>query len=100
MGMSADVEAFRPADDKWREMKAIWDACKKAGVQVPEAVTDFFNDEAPDEAGVRISLYGEDEIVEKYDGGRERCEDGLQVDLDKLLAKYPGVKYLRFVNYY
>jgi hypothetical protein len=54
MGMSTHVVAFKPADDKWRKMKAVWDTCKAAGVNLPTEVEQFFNWTSPDPNGVQI----------------------------------------------
>jgi len=53
MGMSMHVEAIRPGDGKWEQMKAIWDACEAGAVPVPAEVVRFFNNERPDPAGAQ-----------------------------------------------
>lgn len=45
---------FKPVDDRWRQMKAAYDACTAADVPVPERVSKFFNHDTPDEAGVEV----------------------------------------------
>ena len=55
MSMSTHVVGFRPPDEKWQKMKAIWDACMEADVCVPDIVSDFFEGE-PDENGMMVSL--------------------------------------------
>ena len=42
MGMSTHVVGFKPANAKWLNMKAIWDACQEAEIAVPDEVGDFF----------------------------------------------------------
>lgn len=54
--MDLNVVAFRPADELWKKHKAVWDACRTAGVPVPRSTEQFFNDTEPDEAGVRIDI--------------------------------------------
>jgi hypothetical protein len=54
MGMSTHVAGFIPPDDRFASMKAIWDACCAAGVEVPDEVSEFFQHEAPDPAGVEV----------------------------------------------
>lgn len=56
MGMSTHVTGFVPPDEKWQQMKAVWDACEEAGVDIPGPVLDFFGDESPDPAGVEREL--------------------------------------------
>lgn len=56
--MSADyvVMGIKPPDEKWKKMKAVWDACVVAGLPIPRQVEQFFNDETPDKDGVKIDL--------------------------------------------
>jgi hypothetical protein len=54
--MSTHIIGFVPPDDDWQRMKAIWDSCTAAGVDVPRAVEEFFNDCPPDDAGVEVGL--------------------------------------------
>jgi hypothetical protein len=90
MSMSSYAVAFRPADEKWLKMKAIYDSCKAAKIDPPDQVTDFFNDEPPDSSGVEIDIRS---IVEHYTDGD--MEEDLQIDLTKLPK---GVTVIRFVN--
>lgn len=66
MSMHYLVKAYRPPDEKWREMKEAFDACKAVGVDPPKEVWEFFDGEIPNPAGVEIEIqhsdyYGEDE---------------------------------------
>lgn len=56
MSMSTHVIGFRPPDEKWRKMKAVWDASEAAGIDPPEEVLDFFNHEPPDPQGVEVEI--------------------------------------------
>lgn len=56
MSMGMHVEAFRPPDDKWRAMRAVWDACAAAGVAPPDEVSKFFDWKEPDDRGVVVAL--------------------------------------------
>ncbi len=94
MGMSTEVVAIRPPDEKWRQMKVAWEACKAIGVPIPQEIDEFFNERGPDPNGVVIDLY-KNAAVEEW---RDNDSEGLQVNLEKLLASYPGVRYLRFTN--
>lgn len=91
MGMSTHVEGFAPPDDEWRKMKAIWDACDVAGIDAPAEVSEFFNDEKPDEQGIKIDLDRHPSVSEYHGDG----EGGFQVEIEKLP---PQVKFIRFVN--
>lgn len=87
MGMSTSVIGFAPPDEKWQQMKQIWDACQSAGIPVPREVEKFFNDEPPDSAGVEVKL----EVTEWHDESRE----GIEIEV----AKIPKhVKLIRFYN--
>lgn len=91
MGMSLWVEAVKPADDKWKEMKVIYDACVKAGVKVPDEVMNFFDGEIPEGAGVVIEL-SKHECLSDYDGNYKW---GYEVDISKLPK---DIKLLRFCH--
>jgi hypothetical protein len=87
MGMSTHVTGFAPPDERWVKMKAIWDACGAAGIDVPDEVDGFFGGEAPDPAGVEVEL-----TLRKWrDGERE----GYELDVS---AIPPQVKTIRFYN--
>lgn len=56
MGMSTHVVGIRPPDAKWKQMKAVWDACQVAGVEPPDEVAEFFDHSPPDPSGIEVSL--------------------------------------------
>ena len=56
MSMSAHVVGIRPPDEKWKKMKAVWDACTMANTSIPQEVRDFFGCEPPDKAGVVVEV--------------------------------------------
>jgi len=91
MSMSTSVVGFRPPDEKWRKMKAVYDACNIAGVAPPEEVNDFFEWDTPDDDGVTVTLHNHAAVTEYH----EEESNGLQVDLTKLPN---GVTIIRFVN--
>ena len=91
MSMSTHVVGFVPPDDKWRQMKQVWDACERAGVECPPDVYKFFNDEPPDECGHEVSLKG---ALRPY---KAEMHEGFEVDISKLP---PNVKIIRFWNAY
>lgn len=82
MGISLFVTAFKPADEKWFRMKAVWDACGAALVPIPKDVSDYFNGEAPDDSGVEVELvYGRSEALVEYS---DDYRGGYEIALDKL----------------
>lgn len=89
MGMSLSVVGVVPDDDEWKKMKAIWDACKSAGIDPPREVERFFDDTDPDESGRLIHLT-RTEYAREW---RDDCSDGYEIDISKLP---PHVKVLRF----
>lgn len=93
MGMSTNIEAIRPPDEKWKKMKAIFDSCKNANIDPPDEIWDFFNGEPPSDLGVVIEIENTD-AVEKVS---EDMRDGFIVDLTELPK---DVKYIKFYNSY
>lgn len=79
--MSTDLyfNGIKPPDNKWKQMKKIYDSCQDAGVTVPEEVQEFFEDEPPDESGVVVSLPSD-----TYTEWRTECYWGYEIDLTKL----------------
>ena len=86
--MSTHVTGFRPPDEHWQKLKAVWDACEAAKLPIPDEVADFFNWEPPDPAGVEVVL-----PVREWHGGEAGA--GYELDLE---AIPPGVKTIRFWN--
>lgn len=42
MSMNTRIYGVIPPDAKWKKMKAVWDACDAANMEVPEEVLNFF----------------------------------------------------------
>jgi hypothetical protein len=94
MGMSTYLIGFAPPDEKWHQMKDVYDACMKAKVPIPRDVEKFFNDEPPDDSGVQI----EEKTLRAAGAVRDFSDDsrtGIEVRVDKLP---PQVQIVRFVN--
>ena len=93
MSMSTHVVGFRPADAKWKAMKAIWDACNEADVAVPAEVDRFFNGESPgDKPGAEVKIEGTAAIE-----WRDDYRQGFELDVTKLPK---DVHIVRFYNSY
>jgi hypothetical protein len=92
MSASIHVVAFKPADDKWRKMKAVFDACRTAGIDPPSEVEKFFNYEIPSDNGV---LVDEEDLINLGAAKHWLSDgyDGFEVDVNKLPA---DVKVIRF----
>lgn len=87
MGMSTHLIGIMPADQRFNEMKAIWDACEAGNIAPPEEVYKFFGHERPTANGLTVGI-----------DARDWCDDyrqGLEIDIADLP---PGVKTLRFYN--
>lgn len=90
MGMSTHIVGFRPPDENYFKMKAVWDACAAAGVLVPDEVDIYFDGTEPDPVGMEVDLSS---IVEEWADRDYR--EGLQFDVEKIPS---GVRYIRFYN--
>jgi len=93
MSMSTHVTGFKPPDDKWKKMKAVYDACKAAGIHPPEDVDDFFGSSPPDDRGVEVE-------IERHPCTKKYSDDmrqGFEIDIRKLP---PDVTIIRFYNSY
>jgi hypothetical protein len=94
MGASTHVVGFKTPDEKFKKMLAVHDACTSAGIEVPDEVSTFFNDERPDPAGVTIHM-------DKVHGVRrwtdnDMCE-GYEIDLR---AIPPDIQVIRVYTSY
>lgn len=58
---SVNVVGIRPPDAEWEKMKAVWDSCEEAGIEVPKKVEDYFGGEgkAPHEEGLCVKVEAE-----------------------------------------
>ena len=100
MGMSTHAVGFKPPDEKWLKMKAIWDACRAGGVEVPADVGAFFGWNDPSAAGVAVdqkTLVACGAVAFLSDGERSErdCGGGMEIDIRKLP---PDVTIVRIVN--
>jgi len=50
------VKGVRPPDGHWKRMKAIWDSCQAADVDVPGEVEKFFDYKDPSPEGIEIDV--------------------------------------------
>jgi hypothetical protein len=93
MSMSTHVIGFRAPGQEWHKMKAVYDACVDAEVEIPRAVDRFFDYKAPEDIGTAIDL--KDTLAVKEHAAD--CEQGFDVDITKLPA---GINIIRFYNLY
>lgn len=90
------IVGFKPPDEKWRQMKAIYDACTAAKVDPPPVVEKFFYGYAPDAQGVLVEekKLKECGALSKWSGN---MSDGYEIDVKKLP---PDVTVIRVYNSY
>lgn len=89
MSMSTHIIGFKPPDEKWKQMKQVWESCEKANIEQPKEVLEYFNYKTPDESGVEVKI---DNIAEEWS---DESRSGYQVQLDKLPK---DIKVIRFYN--
>jgi len=96
MGRRTYVVGFKKPDERWRQRKAIYDACEAANIEPPEEVCRYFEGDKPDPAGVNVShaALRECGAVTEWE---EDMSNGYEVDVTKLP---PDVTVIRFVNSY
>jgi hypothetical protein len=92
MSMSTCVYGLKPPDERWKKMKAIYDSCEAANVDIPTEVNDFFEHEIPDDKGVKVYISDSHDCCSNYSNDGE---DGYEIDV-LLLPK--DIKIIRFVN--
>lgn len=81
MGMSTHIVGFRQADDRWKRMKAAYEACEAAGVEIPDDVDDFFDGEPPgDKPGMEVDIKCSPAVSEYNDDSLS----GFEIDIREL----------------
>lgn len=93
MSMSTHIYGIKPPDEKWKKMKAIWNACLNAGIDVPDEVDDFFGEEEPNELGVVVSKEQLGDAVLPIIPGY--AEKGFIIDISKLPK---DIQYIKIEN--
>ena len=76
MSLSTRVIGIKKTDEKFYKMKAIYDSCVAADVEIPDTVFNYFGDEEPNEKGVVVEIPDEALIGD--------WEYNIEVDLSKL----------------
>ena len=89
MSMSTHISGVVPADDEYKKMIHVYDACVEAGIDVPQEVWDFFGGDVPDPNGTVIDIK-EACVPFKAEG----CS-GFEIDI---VAIPEHIKTLRFYN--
>jgi len=79
MSISLCVSGITPPDTEYYKMKAIWDSCTIAGIDIPEKVVEFFDYREPDEKGVMFEL--DDTVISAISDNHEH---GYDIELSKI----------------
>jgi hypothetical protein len=93
MAMDMRVVGFKPPDENWKALKAIWDECEAAGnIEAPKEAKDLFYMEDQDSPGPKISI----DVLKSVGALRDWEGDGAygyEIDVHKLP---PELNVLRF----
>jgi len=85
--------------ERWLQMKAIYDSCESADIEIPEQVQEFFADgtDEPEDEFPEIDLETFNDLDE---GAIITNLDGFTVDLDKINNynenNNPEIRFIRF----
>lgn len=82
-----------PPDERWKDMKAIWDACKVAGVEPPEEVHNFFRGSEPEPSGIVVDI---PQRPYSYSDKFGEHTIGIEIRVDDIPE---NVKLIRFYNW-
>lgn len=85
MSRTLCVEGIKPPDGDWLKMKAVYDSCKEAKIDIPREVRNFFGEMPPDEKGVIVEL-----PTHEYEGD---FRSGYEINLREISS---DVKIIRF----
>lgn len=97
MGMSTHVVGFKPPDEKWERLRAVWDAYAAAGVRPPAEVGRFFQGESPDAHGVEVTTEQSLEECGALHEWADFSREGYEINVSKLPS---DVTVIRFYNSY
>jgi hypothetical protein len=90
MSMNTHIVGIKAADETWKKMKAVYDACIAADAPVPDKVDDYFGGASPDPHGVIVDLEncgkkrnGLHPAVKEYNDS-ENESSGYEIEIAKL----------------
>lgn len=89
MSMSTHVKGIKIKDEKFNEMKQVYDLCVKQNIKIPKEVYDYFGDEVSDD-GVIIDIKSKESTDNDY-------RDFIDVKIEDIPK---DVKIIRFVMSY
>ena len=94
MGMHSYVIGIKPVDEKYIAMKAVYESCIAAGIEIPDIVDSYFLGDKPDNSGIIVDDLPKSSHKEWCDG---ISSQGIEVDLRELPE---DIKIIRFINSY
>ena len=84
------IKGIREPDQEFMDMKAVYEACKKAGISVPDRVQEFFDWQDPSPLGI-VSDLDLSDAVQAYDDGKGR--EGFDVDISRLPKNITHIRF-------
>jgi hypothetical protein len=84
MSISLSVIGIVPADEKFKEMKTIYEMCEKNNIRIPDEVDDYFGDNVPDDLGMEVDI-----PCEEY---KDEYSEGYKIDVSKIPKKVKFIK--------
>lgn len=85
------VVGFGGPDERWTRMKAVWDACTAARVEVPGGVAKFFGYSPPDPVGVVVEVVaGEGAIAREW---RDGCREGWEITVADVPSNLTTIRF-------
>jgi hypothetical protein len=85
--MSTHIVGFKLPGEKWYHMRAIWDGCKKANIDIPKEVLKYFNHEEPNDTGVEVEL--------PHHKWSDHMKAGLEIEVESIPK---DITLIRFYN--
>lgn len=73
MSVTTVVIGIRPPDEEYHKMKAAWDACEAAGIDIPEPLYAYFDYQMPDGVGIRTEIPSKEWTNGDMCEGQEIC---------------------------
>lgn len=92
-----EVSGFKPPDDKWEQMKSVWDACVAARIEIPAQVEAFFGGQRPDLNGVEVDSTELFKVGAIADWSDEGMAEGVEIFVEMIPD---DVKVIRVCNAY
>jgi hypothetical protein len=90
--MDLRVVGIVKPDEQYKKNLKAWEALTEAGIEIPEQLLEYFNDEEPDGKGIIIPLKG---ILKDFKG---TYLEGFDINISELVKNFPQVQIIRIYN--